>query len=55
MRSKYISRHLIGWSFGLMTAASWHSYHTYLAGGLAFAFLIGGFFTADFSGPNDPT
>lgn len=54
MKNKLASFHFIGWSFGIMTAASWDSYHSKLAVLIAFLFLVGGIITADLSGPDDP-
>lgn len=49
-----LSSTLIGASFGLMAGASWHSYHTFVAGLFAVLLVCAGMLVGDLSGPNDP-
>lgn len=55
MRHKALSAFFVGFSWGLMTAASGHSYHSPLVVCLSLLSLVAGFVTADFSGPRDPS
>jgi hypothetical protein len=55
MKSKYICSHFIGWSFGLMAAASFrNSYHSKWIAGISALFLFLAFLTVDFSSESDP-